>query len=278
MVFSKMHGLGNDFMVVDNRLQNILFTASLIKKLSHRNLGIGFDQLLLLEKVTTYNIDFIYRIFNSNGTEVEQCGNGARCVAYFLLIKNITEKKNIRLQTVTRNIHVSFLKKNYIQVNMGFPSFKTEDIPCLKKNITENSYSVIFESKKITFSVVSLGNPHCVILCKNIKNVDIARIGNFLQTHDIFPKGVNVSFVEIINFYEIKLRVYERGVNKETRACGSGACASAVVLISKRLLSNEKKIKVNLPGGFLYIKWKGNNNHIYMTGSATHVYDGVFFL
>ncbi|WP_367680977.1 diaminopimelate epimerase [Buchnera aphidicola] len=273
-----MHGLGNDFMVVDNRLQNILFTASLIKKLSHRNLGIGFDQLLLLEKVTTYNIDFIYRIFNSNGTEVEQCGNGARCVAYFLLIKNITEKKNIRLQTVTRNIHVSFLKKNYIQVNMGFPSFKTEDIPCLKKNITENSYSVIFESKKITFSVVSLGNPHCVILCKNIKNVDIARIGNFLQTHDIFPKGVNVSFVEIINFYEIKLRVYERGVNKETRACGSGACASAVVLISKRLLSNEKKIKVNLPGGFLYIKWKGNNNHIYMTGSATHVYDGVFFL
>lgn len=265
-------------MVVDNRFQNILFTVSLIKKLSHRNLGVGFDQLLLVEKVTTCNVDFLYRIFNSNGSEVEQCGNGARCLAYFLLIKNITKKKIIRLKTLTRNIEVSFLKSNLIQVNMGFPLFNTEDIPCLKKNVVENCYSVIFENTNIIFSVVSLGNPHCVIICKNIEKIDIVRIGNFLQTYSIFPKGVNVSFVEVINFYEIKLRVYERGVNKETRACGSGACASVVILISKRLLSNEKKIKVNLPGGFLYVKWKGKNNYIYMIGLATHVYDGIFFL
>lgn len=246
-----MHGLGNDFMVVDNRFQNILFTTSLIKKLSNRHFGVGFDQLLLVENINIHDIDFLYRIFNSNGIEVEQCGNGARCLAHFLLIKNITKKKFIRFKTLTRNIEVSFLKNNLIQVNMGIPLFNTEDIPCLKKNVIENCYSVIFESTKIMFSVVSLGNPHCVIICKNINNIDILRIGNFLQTYGIFPKGVNVSFVEIISFYEIKLRVYERGVNKETMACGSGACASAVILISKRLLSNEKKIKVNLPGGFL---------------------------
>jgi len=273
-----MHGLGNDFMVVDNRFQNILFTDSLIKKLSHRNFGIGFDQLLLVEKVTIKNIDFLYRIFNSNGTEVEQCGNGARCLAYFLLIKKIIEKKNVRLKTLTRIIDVSFLKSNLVQVNMGFPLFHTKDIPCLRRNRIENCYSLTFKSTIITFSVVSLGNPHCVILCKNVNDIDIIGIGNFLQMHYIFPKGVNVSFVEIINFYEITLRVYERGVNKETRACGSGACASVVILINKGLLSNDKKIKVNLPGGILYIKWKGENNYIYMVGSATHVYDGVFFI
>ncbi|WP_367676138.1 diaminopimelate epimerase [Buchnera aphidicola] len=270
--FSKMHGLGNDFVIINNINQNIKMSKIKIKNLSDRNKGIGFDQLLLIEKSFNKDIDFNYRIFNSNGEEVSQCGNGARCIAKFIYSNRLTNKKNIIVSTKNRILHLKIKNNKKILVNMGKPDFNPESLPfIIRKNKKE--YCIKIKTKNIKFGIVSLGNPHCVILVPDVLTTNIEEIGPIIENHSQFPNKVNVNFMEIINKKYIKLRVYERDVG-ETKACGSGACASVAVGINQNLL--DQKVTVELPGGKLKIFLDKNNECIYMSGPATHIFDGYF--
>ncbi|AZP36186.1 Diaminopimelate epimerase [Candidatus Annandia adelgestsuga] len=270
MKFSKMHGLGNDFVIVNNIKEKIKFTKLLISNLSNRYLGIGFDQLLSIELPYNKNYDFHYRIFNSNGNEVTQCGNGARCLAFFLKLKKITNKNKIKIKTNNKKMILYIKDNNNIKVNMGKPKFYLNDIPFFKSFLKNNIIKL--KKIKIKFDVLSIGNPHCIIQVNNLDKINVNFLGSIINKSIYFPNGVNVSFVKIIKFNHIKMRVYERDLG-ETKSCGSAACASVAIGIKKKLLSN-KKVKVDLKGGSLYIKWKGLKNNLYMIGPATHVYDG----
>ncbi|WP_211080564.1 diaminopimelate epimerase [Enterobacteriaceae endosymbiont of Plateumaris pusilla] len=270
MKFSKMHSLSNDFVVINNTKKKYYLDKNIIQKLSNRYTSIGFDQLLLIELSNNKNIDFHYRIFNADGKEVNQCGNGARCFAIYVKLKKLTLKKNIFISTNTNILHLKILKNNKVCVNMGTPLFNPESLPFLGK-LKKDSYSLFFNNKLIIFDIVSLGNPHCVIQVNNISDIPIKLIGSFIQNHKLFPNKVNVGFMEFINSNNIKLRVFERGVG-ETNACGTGACAAVAIGIKKKLLSD--KVKVDLIGGSLDIKWKGKNSHIFMKGDAHYIYDG----
>ncbi|BAH83462.1 diaminopimelate epimerase [Candidatus Ishikawella capsulata] len=275
MKFSKMHGLGNDFMVIDAVTQKVSLSADLIKKLSNRHKGIGFDQLLIVEPTCNPSIDFNYRIFNANGVEVEQCGNGARCFALFVRLKGLTEKSDICVSTKNNRILLNIKEDNWIRVNMGEPLFDPNQIPFLAKKTPNNRYNILLQNNNIIFSVVSIGNPHCVIQVKNVKTTAVEIIGSILESHPLFPEHVNVGFMEIVNPESIRLRVYERGVG-ETQACGSGACAAVASGIQQGLLM--KKVRVTLNGGIVYISWNGIGHPLFMTGSATYVYDGFINL
>lgn len=274
LYFSKMHGLGNDFIIIDCIRQKFIAESSIIKKLSNRYTGIGFDQLLLVEKSYNSIYDFNYRIFNSNGNEVEQCGNGARCFGVFLLLKKLTNKKRISVKTKKRHLIIDFINENMIKVNMDEPNFKLDKILLSKKN-TYNNFSINILHKSLICSVVSMGNPHCVIKVQSIKYAPVNIIGKKIEKNALFPKGINVGFMEILNKNHIKLRVYERDVG-ETYSCGSGACAAVAVGIAKKLLSDN--VKVELLGGNLIIHWKGFGHPLYMTGPAEHVYDGFIYI
>ncbi|MCW5196729.1 diaminopimelate epimerase [Buchnera aphidicola (Pemphigus obesinymphae)] len=275
MFFSKMHGLGNDFMVIDNITQKMVnFTPALIRNLSNRNLGIGFDQLLLINQSNDPTIDFYYRIFNADGSEVEQCGNGVRCFAYFVYLKGLTKKKKISVRTKKTHMILEILENNQIKVNMGEPVFDLALIPC-QWTVQKKFYTIKIFDKNLPFGIVSMGNPHCVTIVKNLSAYEVESIGSSVSNNVIFPNKINVGFMEIINSDNINLRVYERGVG-ETKACGSGACAAVAIGIYNKLLSEQ--VKVSLSGGNLYITWKGSGNNMYMIGSATHVYDGYIFL
>ncbi|CAL4325666.1 diaminopimelate epimerase [Buchnera aphidicola] len=275
MFFSKMHGLGNDFMVINNITQKIVnITPALIRNLSNRNLGIGFDQLLLVNQSKDPTIDFYYRIFNADGSEVEQCGNGARCFAYFVYLKGLTKKKKISVRTKKTHMILEILGNNQIKVNMGEPIFNLSLIPC-EWTVQKNYYSIKIFDKNLKFGIVSMGNPHCVTIVKNLSTYEVESIGSLVSNNVVFPNKINVGFMEIVNNSQINLRVYERGIG-ETKACGSGACAAVATGIYNKLLSEQ--VKVSLSGGDLYITWKGLGNDMYMTGPATHVYDGYIFL
>ncbi|AAO27235.1 diaminopimelate epimerase [Buchnera aphidicola str. Bp (Baizongia pistaciae)] len=273
--FSKMHGLGNDFIIINAMMQKTFpVTSNIIQNLSNRYTGIGFDQLLLVENSKNVNIDFHYRIFNANGTEVSQCGNGARCFALFVLLKKLTKKRTLYVSTNTTTLILNVLNNGNVCVDMGVPCFKLKNI--FGENIIENSlHSIKFVNKIINYDLVSIGNPHCIIYVNNLKKYPVKKIGFYLSTHKIFPEGINVNFVEVLSKNEIALRVYERGVG-ETLACGSGACASVALGIQQGLLFNE--VQVNLLNGILKINWKGGSEKLYMTGPAVHVYDGYFYL
>ncbi|QJC35681.1 diaminopimelate epimerase [Enterobacteriaceae endosymbiont of Donacia sparganii] len=272
--FTKMHALGNDFIIINNIKKNLFLNKIVIQKLSNRYLGIGFDQLLLIELSLNQNIDFHYRIFNANGDEVEQCGNGARCLALYLKIKKLTSKNIICVSTKNRLIYLKILNNKVISINMGVPLFNPKDIPFLTNSI-KNTYKILFQNKYINFNIISLGNPHCVIQVKDVSNTPVSLIGSFLENHKLFPKKVNVGFMQYLNKNTIKLRVFERGVG-ETKSCGSGACAAAAIGIKKNILS--KKVYVNLIGGIITIFWKGNNKNLFMQGDANYVYDGEIIL
>lgn len=270
MYFSKMHGLGNDFMVVDALTQNVFFTPETIKRLGNRHYGVGFDQLLVIEPPYDPDIDFHYRIFNADGTEVEQCGNGARCFARFVSMKKLTDKKDIYVSTMKGNLHLQLLDNDQIRVNMGEPIWQPNKIPFIA-NKFEKNYILRTSIQTVLCGVVSMGNPHCVLQVKQLADMDINPLGRLLERHERFPEKVNVGFMEILNRRHINLRVYERGVG-ETFACGSGACAAVAVGIMQGLLDSQ--VQVNLPGGKLMIEWQGEGHPLYMTGDATHVYDG----
>jgi diaminopimelate epimerase len=272
--FSKMHGLGNDFVVIDNITQNVFFSKEKISKLADRNFGIGFDQLLLVEPPYDPEQDFHYRIFNADGSEVSQCGNGARCFARFVKNKGLINRNKISVSTKSGRMILYLEKDGNVTVNMGKPNFIPEQIP-FKANKQENTYIIREADQTFFCGAVSMGNPHCVVQVDDIDNIDIATIGPILGNHERFTEGVNVGFMQIVNKNEIKLRVYERG-SGETLACGSGACAAVAVGQIQNKLSQD--VKVVLLGGELKIRWQGGDTMLKMTGPAEHIYDGQILI
>lgn len=268
--FSKMHGLGNDFMMLDNVTQNVYLSKDKIAQLADRHFGVGFDQLLVVEPPYDPDLDFHYRIYNADGSEVGQCGNGARCFARFVRMRNLTQKNKIRVSTSTGKMTLFIERDGRVTVNMPVPQLEPAQIPFQAQKV-EGTYILRANNETVLCGVVSLGNPHCVITVDSAKDAPVQRLGKELSHHERFPKQANIGFMEVVNPEFIRLRVYERGTG-ETLACGSGACAAVVVgQIQKKL---AKQVTVELPGGKLKIYWKGPGNSVKMTGPAEHVYDG----
>jgi len=271
--FSKMHGLGNDFVVIDAIAQPINLSSEQIQFLADRHFGIGCDQLLLVENTALANVDFRYRIFNSDGGEVEQCGNGARCFARFVRVKGLTDKKVIRVETQSGIIELHIDDKENVTVDMGVANFSPTSLPMKTDdlNILNNDrYSLKLNSQLIEFGAVSMGNPHVVLLVDNVDKANVETLGPILEAHAIFPHRVNVGFMQIIDRKNLRLRVYERGVG-ETKACGSGACAAVVVAQQWGLV--DKNVQVQLPGGTLTIQ-RTENANVLLIGDAVLVFDG----
>lgn len=268
--FSKMHGLGNDFMVIDGITQKVFLSNEVIKRLADRHFGIGFDQLLLVEPPYDPEQDFHYRIFNADGSEVEQCGNGARCFARFVRLKGLTNKDRIAVSTARGKIILQLEQGNQVTVNMGVPQFEPSRIP-FRAQKAEKTYLLRAAEHTIMCGAVSMGNPHCVLEVPSVAEAQVETLGPLLERHERFPERVNVGFMQIVNAGEVKLRVFERGVG-ETLACGTGACAAAVIGMSQGKLRD--RVKVSLPGGDLMIAWKGAGSPVFMTGPAEHVFDG----
>lgn len=268
--FTKMHGLGNDFVVLDAVRQSIRLNADIIKRIADRNLGIGCDQVLVIEPPTDRNIDFNYRIFNCDGSEVEQCGNGARCIGRYIKDQQLSGKKTLRIKTKNRVMEITTTTKNMITANMGEPSFIPADIP-LDSEQQNDLYSIDINNSSLKIDALSVGNPHAVLQVDNIYQADVETIGTLIQKHSLFPESVNVGFMQVIDRQNLALRVYERGVG-ETQACGSGACAAAVAAIKQGLV--DKTIEIKLLGGKLTIEWQGEGQPILMTGPAETVFHG----
>lgn len=274
MQFSKMHGLGNDFMVVDAVTQNIYFSPEMIRRLADRHTGVGFDQLLVVEPPYDPDMDFYYRIFNADGSEVAQCGNGARCFARFVRLKGLTNKREIRVSTQNGRMLLNIANDEQVTVNMGEPVFEPSRIP-FKAVKTEKTYILRAAESTVLCGAVSMGNPHCVMQVESIENAKVELLGPELESHERFPERVNVGFMQVMNTNYIRLRVYERGAG-ETQACGSGACAAVAVGIIQNVLAEQ--VTVDLPGGSLHIRWQGPGTPLYMTGPAEHVYDGFIHI
>ena len=273
--FSKMHGLGNDFMVIDGTRQTFRPDAAQIQAWADRHTGIGFDQLLLVEKTDTPNVDFRYRIFNADGGEVEQCGNGARCFVKFVSEHGLTDKRTIRVETARGIIEPSLNDNGLITVNMGQPQFVPQDVPFVLRSgeqAGEKSYIVVNELDSAQMSLLSMGNPHAVMLVEDTASAPVAEWGAALQNHPRFPARVNVGFMQIVDAHHIRLRVFERG-SGETQACGTGACAAVVSGVRWGLLAAGEDVRVSLPGGDLYIRW-AEGEPVWMTGSAVTVFEG----
>ncbi|MFC0267671.1 diaminopimelate epimerase [Kushneria aurantia] len=268
--FTKMHGLGNDFMVVDLVTQRARLDAELIRRLADRRFGIGFDQLLLVEPPTRPDVDFRYRIFNADGSEVENCGNGARCFARFVLDQRLTTRREISVQTAGGDLQLRVAGDGRVRVDMGQPRFAPADIP-LNAEAPASAYSLDHNGLEVTFDALSMGNPHAVIDVASVDSAPVAQLGPAIEAHPRFPHRVNVGFMEIVAEDRVRLRVFERGVG-ETLACGTGACAAAVSGIRRGLLTSP--VSVTLPGGELTIEWANQATSVIMTGPAVRVFDG----
>ncbi|CAM2820579.1 diaminopimelate epimerase [Legionella worsleiensis] len=269
--FTKMHGLGNDFMVLDGVNQKINLLAQQIAQLAHRNTGIGFDQCLLIEPATTEGVDFTYRIFNANGQEVGQCGNGARCLALFAKHYELTKKKKITVATKSTTMDLTINDDDSVSVDMGKPKLAPQDIPFLAEQQAAQYVLEIDHNTTASLHAISVGNPHAVLLVQNLESAPVAELGRQISIHPRFPQQTNTGFMQIISHNHLKLRVYERGCG-ETLACGSGAAAAAAI---GRLFYNlAEHITVSLPGGDLVITWPHLNGHLTLTGPATFVYEG----
>ena len=274
MQFSKMHGLGNDFMVIDGVTQNVYLTEDVIRKLADRHRGVGFDQLLLVEPPYDPELDFHYRIFNADGSEVAQCGNGARCFARFVTLKGLTNKQDIHVSTAKGKMILTLKGEEKVRVNMGEPIWEPAQVP-FTANKFEKNYILRTDLQTVLCGVVSMGNPHCVLQVEDINSAPVNELGPLLENHERFPERANIGFMQVVNRNHIKLRVFERGAG-ETQACGSGACGAVAVGIMQGVLDNN--VQVDLPGGSLQIEWEGVGHPLYMTGDATHIYDGFIKL
>jgi diaminopimelate epimerase len=267
--FTKMHGLGNDFVLIDCVNQSVQLSPEQLRYLANRRLGIGCDQILLVEKAKS-NADFRYRIFNSDGSEVEQCGNGARCFVRYLYDQGMTQKKEIRVETLGGIIVPKLETNGEVTVNMGTPKFEPQEIPFIaeKRMLT---YLLDVDEKQIELSILSMGNPHAVQIVEDINHSPVLSEGSLIESHSRFPQHVNAGYMQVVNREHINLRVYERGVG-ETLSCGTGACAAVVAGITRGLL--DSTVKVSTIGGNLSICWEGGNNSVWMTGPAISVFDG----
>lgn len=272
--FSKMHGLGNDFVVIDAINQNFEPTEGQMRYLADRRFGIGCDQILLVESPKDASTDFYYRIFNSDGSEVEQCGNGARCFARFVREKGLTDKDTISVGTAAGNIVLYLEGVDQVRVNMGIPKLEPSEIPFDSDHYAPE-YGLDVAGQKLLIGAISMGNPHSVLQVSDTGSADVETLGPAIEQHERFPNRVNAGFMAVRSPHQIDLRVYERGAG-ETLACGTGACA-AVVSGRLRGLLNEQ-VEVQLPGGTLVISWAGEGQPVWMTGPATTVFDGVVTL
>ena len=276
--FTKMHGLGNDFIVLDLVSNFVTLTPEQIRSLSDRRFGIGFDQLLQVEPPNEAEIDFNYRIFNMNGEEVEHCGNGARCFARFVKDKGLSDKNPLVVKTLNRILTLELAENGEVTVDMDRPVFSPLSIPfnnAEQSSVYTRTLIINGVEQDIEFTALSMGNPHAVIIVENLDNTAVKDIGEALGKHTDFPEGVNVGFVQIESKNEIKLRVFERGAG-ETLACGTGACAAAAAGCLRGLLGDT--VKVNLLGGQLTINWQQGYSPVLMTGPVKTVYEGTIEL
>ncbi len=265
-----MHGLGNDFIVIDAINQAFKPDPERIRAWAQRNTGIGFDQLLVVEKAESEAATFKYRIFNADGSEVEQCGNGARCFARFVREQNMTDLDVISVETSSGLIQLEMLDDSRVRVNMGIPRFEPRTIP-LDTEAQAGQYSLDIDGQSIQFSALAIGNPHIVMQVDDISSANVETLGPLLESHPFFPQRVNVGFMQIIDRGNFNLRVFERGVG-ETKACGSGACAAFVA--GQRLGLLDAQAQAHLLGGDLKLEWQGEGNPVMMTGETVMAFQG----
>ena len=273
--FTKMHGLGNDFMVVDGVNQAFEPQEAPLTQWANRHTGVGFDQLLLVEKAGAADVDFRYRIFNADGSEVEQCGNGARCFARFVADKGLSSKQEIRVETARGVIVPRLLDSGLVMVNMGKPRLMPSEIPFVPAAGEADdalTHIVLVGLESVPLSCVNMGNPHAVLLVDDVDTAPVARWGEAIESNEQFPERVNVGFMQVLNEGHIRLRVYERGAG-ETQACGTGACAAVVAGVRLSLLQAASSIRVSLPGGDLHIEWQPGDD-VMMTGPVQTVFEG----
>ena len=268
--FSKMHGLGNDFVVLDGIRQQISLTPEQLRYLADRNFGVGCDQILLVEKPGRADVDFRYRIFNADGSEVEQCGNGARCFVRFVHEAGLTDKREIRVETQKGIIEPRLEANGNVTVDMGEPRFLPADIPFLHDDDVV-VYNLDVADETLEIGVVSMGNPHAVQVVDDVEQAPVGAHGPLIENHQRFPQRVNAGFMQVVDKHAIKLRVYERG-SGETLACGTGACAAVVSGIRRGLL--ESPVRVTTRGGDLNIAWGGPGRPVLMSGPAVTVFTG----
>lgn len=268
--FTKMHGAGNDFVVIDLISQRCKLRARDIRHLADRHFGVGCDQVLVVEPPSSPDADFRYRIYNADGGEVEQCGNGARCFARFVREKRLTSKRVITVEVAHGTIELRVRDKHQIEVNMGLPVLEPASIP-FAADQQAASYSLTVASQDLEIGAVSMGNPHAVLVVDNVDAADVTGLGPQIESHRQFPERTNAGFMQLVSRSEIRLRVFERGAG-ETLACGTGACAAVVYGISRGWL--EDTVTVELPGGKLSIAWAGEGQPVLMTGPTAVVYEG----
>ena len=268
--FTKMHGLGNDFVVFDAISQKIELTPAQLRFIADRHFGVGCDQILRVETPTRSDADFRYRIFNADGGEVEQCGNGARCFVRFVHDQGLTDKREIRVETASGIIKPRLEADGAVTVDMGAPRFEPAEIPFVAAQRTL-TYPLALNGKTIEISAVSMGNPHAVQVVADVDRAPVEQDGPLIENHQRFPARVNAGFMQVLSRNHIKLRVYERGAG-ETMACGTGACAAAVAGIARGLL--DSPVRVSTHGGDLSIAWNGESAPVLMTGPATRVFEG----
>lgn len=273
--FTKMHGLGNDFMVIDAISQKVRLNSDLVRQLADRNRGVGFDQLLLVEPPTEPDMDFNYRIYNADGSEVEHCGNGARCFAQFVRDKGLVLRDIIKVKTARGKAVLNITGRDMVEVDMGEPELEPAQIP-LQAEQKSDVYRLEIEGQgEIELGAVSMGNPHGVVVVESVDRAPVEELGPILESHPRFPNRANIGFMQIVNRNEIRLRVYERGAG-ETQACGTGACAAVVSGVLRGLLDSD--VCVHLPGGDLKIHWQGEGSSVMMTGPVASVYEGQIYL
>ena len=271
--FTKMQGLGNDYVYIDATKEMPANPSKLAQNVSNRHFGIGSDGLIL---ICPSNVaDFQMKMYNPDGSEAEMCGNGIRCVGKFVYDKHLTNKTTLTIETLAGIKELElFLKDNQVdrvQVDMGLPIFEATQIPVVSKESPVLNLNLMVEDRDFTFTCVSMGNPHAITVAQDVESFPVEKYGPIIETHHFFPNKVNVEFIEILDRHNIKMRVWERGTG-ETMACGTGACAVAVAAILNNL--TERQVSVHLPGGILQIEWNAKDNHVYLTGQATTVFEG----
>jgi diaminopimelate epimerase len=269
--FTKMHGAGNDFVVIDLISQRCKLRPRDVRKLADRRYGVGCDQVLLVEAPGSPGNDFRYRIFNADGNEVEQCGNGARCFARFVRDKKLTNKRVITVETAGGIIELRVRDQHQVEVDMGAPVFQPAQIPFAAQTPAA-SYTLQVADETLEIGALSMGNPHAVLRVDDVTQLDIERLGPLIESHQDFPRRVNAGFMQVVSDTEINLRVFERGVGA-TLACGTGACAAVVYGLSRGWLRDT--VTVNLPGGKLSVSWAGSGQPVIMTGPTAVVFEGT---
>ncbi|MCW8827719.1 MAG: diaminopimelate epimerase [Gammaproteobacteria bacterium] len=272
--FTKMHGLGNDFVVFDAINQSVSLSTEQVRFIANRRFGVGCDQLLLVESAQQSGVDFRYRIYNADGSEVQQCGNGARCFARFVRDKGLSDKDAIVVETASGIITLHIEADGQVRVNMGKPDFNPAALP-FRAEREQLVYEIPVGDELLRIGAVSMGNPHAVLQVEDVTLAPVERLGPLLESHPLFPERVNVGFMQVVDKSHIRLRVYERGA-AETLACGTGACAAVAVGHRWGLLADE--VRVSLPGGELLIHWAGQGGELWMTGPAITVFEGTIVL